>query len=287
MSTSLILSELFVHPLKSGAALSVPSAVVSDTGLQFDREWMVVDSSGEFLSQREHPRLALVRSELRHSELVLRAPGMIALHLRLDAAEGEMQVQVWNDTVPAFDMGALAAQWFSDYLGVRGLRLAAHDSAAERWADADHSGGAQARTAFSDASPLLVVSQASLDECRRRLQAAGVDGFDLRRLRPNWVLTGLSAPHEEDHLDTLEVRTAEGPVVLRLTRPCARCSMPDIHPDTAELDPRVGDVLRSYRSLPALQGAVGFGMHAVVVEGIGRTVRRGDTVHALSGAWSG
>ena len=109
LESTLTIAGLFLHPLKSGASLAVHQATVSDTGLQYDREWMVVDADGEFVSQRELPRMVQIKPELRHSELVLRAPGMLPLHLRLDGAEGELQVRVWNDTMQAFDMGDLAA----------------------------------------------------------------------------------------------------------------------------------------------------------------------------------
>lgn len=278
---TLTLSALYLHPLKSAAALPVERALVSETGLQYDREWMVVDDRGEFLSQREQPRLALVRCELRHSELVLRAPGMIPLHLQLDGAEGECTVEVWGDALPAFDMGGLASQWISDFLGVRGLRLAAFDSAAQRLSDPQWSGGVEARNAFSDGFPLLVMSEASLNApggLNERLQQRGHPVVGPERLRPNLLIEGFEFPHEEDTVDALRIHTDEGPVVLRLTKPCPRCSIPDVNPLTAVLEPWVGDVLRSYRQHPRLQGAVAFGMNAVIVEGLGRTLRVGQLV---------
>lgn len=279
---TLTLSDLFIHPLKSGAALPVRQALLTDTGLQYDREWMVVDDRGEFVSQREVPRLALVRSELRHSELVLRAPGMIALHLRLDAAEGELRVQVWNDEMPAFDMGDLAAQWISDFLGVKRLRMAAFDSETRRLSEARWSGGVQALNTFTDGFPLLVLSHASMDELNRRLQAAGHAPVGPERFRPNLMLQGVDTPHGEDQLDTLEIATAEGPVVLKLTKPCPRCPIPDIDPATAERGHVVGDLLQGYRQHARVGGAVAFGMNAVIVSGIGRTLRVGDAVTATS-----
>ena len=124
------ITGLYVHPVKSCARIAVDQVVVMETGLEWDRQWMVVDESGGFVSQRELPKLALVRPTLRASDLVLRAPGMLALHLALDAIESETRVRVWNDEVQAGDMGDLAAQWFSDFLGQR-VRLAR--AAPGRW----------------------------------------------------------------------------------------------------------------------------------------------------------
>lgn len=279
-SSNLTLASLCLHPLKSGAALRVDRATISETGLQYDREWMVVDRDGEFVSQRELPRMTLITPELRHSELVLRAPGMLPLHLRLDGAEGEMRVRVWNDELPAFDMGDLAAQWCADFLGVKGLRLAAYDNEARRTAEARYSAGTEALTAFSDGFPLLVISEASMDELNRRLQAAGHPAVGLERFRPNLVLSGVDTPHGEDQISRLHIQTAEGPVEIALTKPCARCPIPDVDPASGERQPHISDILRGYRAHDRLGGAIAFGMNGVVVQGVGCTLRRGDAVTA-------
>src|ERR1044071_9883810 len=117
------IADLFVHPVKSCARIALDQALLTETGLEWDRQWMAVDEQGEFISQRTHPRLALVKPTLRSNDLVLRAPGMLALHLALDAIESETTVQLWNDRLRAGDMGDLAAQWFTDFLG-QPVRLA-------------------------------------------------------------------------------------------------------------------------------------------------------------------
>src|SRR5215208_963102 len=116
------IARLFVYPVKSCAGVEVTEAVLTETGFDLDRAWMVVDAQGEFVSQRELPRMALVKVQLRHSDVVLRAPGMLALHLQIDAVEAPARVRVWDDEVAAYDMGDIASQWFSDFLG-RKLRL--------------------------------------------------------------------------------------------------------------------------------------------------------------------
>jgi uncharacterized protein YcbX len=280
VESALSVSGLFLHPLKSGAALPVAQATIGDTGLQYDREWMVVDADGEFVSQRELPRMVQIKPELRHSELVLRAPGMLPLHLRLDGAEGETRVRVWNDEMPAFDMGDLAAQWCRDFLGVKGLRLAAFDSEARRLSEARYSAGVQALNAFTDGFPLLVLSKASLDEFNRRLQAAGHEAVGLERFRPNIVLAGVDTPHGEDSLSRLHIDTPQGPVELALTKPCPRCPIPDVNPASAQRETHISDVLNAYRRHERVGGAVAFGMNAVVVSGAGCTLRVGDAVRA-------
>jgi uncharacterized protein YcbX len=271
------LSHLFLHPVKSCAAIAVDEAIVGETGFEFDREWMVVDRDGEFVSQRECPRLALVQPTLRHAEVVLRAPGMLALHLRTDTVEGDCTVQVWDDRLAAYDMGDLAAQWFSDFLG-RPVRLACFDPEAERVADRRWTGTLTARTAFSDGFPLLVASTASLDELNRRLATAGQSPVTMTRFRPNLVLDGLPDAHGEDFIDTLDIATDDGPVQLKLVKPCGRCSIPDVDPATAATGHAVADALAAYRAEPRIGGALAFGMNAVIVRGVGARLRVGSPV---------
>jgi uncharacterized protein YcbX len=276
---ALRIAQLFVHPIKSCGAIAVDQATLVDTGFEFDREWMVVDRHGEFASQRELPRMALVQPTLRAEDMVLRAPGMLALHLRLDAVEGACRVRVWDDEVDAFDMGDLAAQWFSDFLG-QPLRLARFDPDAMRLASARWTGAIKARTAFADGFPLLVASTASLDELNRRLAAGGHAAVTMQRFRPNVVLDGIADAHGEDFIDTLEIESPDGPVQLKIVKPCARCSIPDVDPLTAATGHAVGDTLRGYRADARMDGALTFGQNAVIVAGVGHCVRVGAAVRA-------
>ena len=267
------IAALHVHPIKSCAGIALDEALVIETGLEFDRAWMVVDERGMFVTQRELPRMALIRPTLRQSDMVLRAPGMLALHVALDTVEEPTQATVWNDTVKAYDMGALAAQWFSDFLG-RPLRLVRFDPEQRRLSNPRWTGPIEAENAFSDGFPVLVASTAGLDELNRRLAAAGHDAVTMQRFRPNLVLDGLEA-HGEDHLDEIVFEAPEGTVRLKLVKPCARCPIPDVDPDTGERGHAVGDALAAYRADTRLDGAVTFGMNAVIVEGIDVPLRTG------------
>lgn len=274
----LSLHSLHVHPIKSCAVVDCSEALLIETGLEFDRAWMVVDAQGEFISQREMPRLALVRPTLRHADMVLRAPGMLALHIALDTVDAAVRVRVWDDEVDAYDMGALAAQWFSDFLG-QAVRLVRFNPEQQRLSDRAWTGDIAAENAFSDGFPLLVCSTASLAALNERLAAAGHAPVGLNRFRPNLVIEGLDA-HGEDHIDTLEIDTEDGTVVLKLVKPCPRCPMPDIDPATAERGHAVGDTLQAYRRDERVQGAVSFGMNAVIVQGVDCMLKPGQVVRA-------
>lgn len=272
------IARLFVYPVKSCAGIEVQQALLTDTGLDLDRAWMVVDAEGMFVTQRTLPRMALIRPQLKGDEMVLRAPGMLALHVAIDAVEAPATVTVWRDTVPAWDMGAVAAQWFTDFLG-QPCRLVRFDPEYRRLSSMEWTGGVEAPNQFVDGFPLLLASQASMDELNVRLQAAGHAAAGIERFRPNVVLAGVDA-HDEDRVDLVRVDAQEGEIHLQPVKPCSRCPIPDIDPATAESNPSVGDTLRTYRKDQRLDGAITFGMNAIVRQGAGQMLRVGQRVAA-------
>ena len=272
------IARLFVYPVKSCAGIEVQQALLTETGLDLDRAWMVVDAQGMFLTQRSLPRMALIRPQLKSNEMVLRAPGMLALHVAIDAVETPATVTVWHDTVPAWDMGPVAAQWFSDFLG-QPLRLVRFDPDFRRLSSLDWTGGVEAPNQFSDGFPVLVASVASIDDLNQRLAAAGQGAVGIERFRPNVVLQGIDS-HDEDRVDMFHITTAEGVVQLQPVKPCTRCPIPDIDPTTATSSPEVGNMLRTYRQDARVNGAITFGMNAIVREGADQVLRVGQTVGA-------
>jgi len=272
------IARLFVYPVKSCAGIEVQQALLTDTGLDLDRAWMVVDAEGMFVTQRTLPRMALIRPQLKGDEMVLRAPGMLALHVAIDAVEAPATVTVWRDTVPAWDMGAVAAQWFTDFLG-QPCRLVRFDPEYRRLSSMEWTGGVEAPNQFADGFPLLLASQASMDELNVRLQAADHAAAGIERFRPNVVLAGVDA-HDEDRVDLVRVDAQEGEIHLQPVKPCSRCPIPDIDPATAESNPSVGDTLRTYRKDQRLDGAITFGMNAIVRQGAGQMLRVGQRVAA-------
>ena len=279
------LDAIWVYPIKSCAGVSLREAELTDTGLAYDRAWMVVDSQGEFVSQRELPRMALIQPSFKLGQLALRAPGMLSLHLALDAAEAPARVRVWDDEVDAFDMGDTAAQWFSDFLGadapahLKALRLIRFDPEVRRRCDPRWTGEHEGFAQFADGFSLLVASQASLDDLNARLAAAGEASVDMRRFRPNLVIGGWAA-HDEDRCGPMAIGEGEARVEIAPVKPCARCPIPDVDPDTAVPGHAVGDALRTYRQDARVGGAITFGMNAIVRRGDGQVLRVGQPVRA-------
>ena len=272
------IARLFVYPVKSCAGIEVQEAVLTETGLDLDRAWMVVDAQGQFLTQRTLPRMALVRPQLKRDEMVLRAPGMLALHVAIDAVEAPATVTVWRDTVPAWDMGAVAAQWFSDFLG-QPCRLVRFDPEHRRLSSMQWTAGIEAPNQFSDGFPVLIASEASMEQLNARLGAGGHAAVGIERFRPNVVLAGVDA-HDEDRMDLLQVDSPEEEIHLQPVKPCGRCPIPYIDPATAQYSPEVGDMLSRYRQDKRLDGAITFGMNAIVRQGAGQVLRVGQRVAA-------
>lgn len=264
------IAKLFIYPVKSCAGVELPEVLLTETGLEFDRAWMVVDATGEFVSQRQLPRMALIQPQMKQTEMVLRAPGMLALHIAFDRVEGPVRVKVWRDEVAAYDMGDIAAQWFNDFLSEPGkpqnLRLARFDPEHKRLSNMKWTEGVEAPNQFADGFPLLVVSEASLTELNDKLVAAGHDAVTMQRFRPNVVLAGIDT-QDEDRVESLHITTGEGEAELKGVKPCPRCPIPDIDPLTAISTPEVNDMLRTFRKNPRVDGAVTFGMNCIVIEG--------------------
>ncbi len=269
--------------MKSCAGVRLRSVELLETGLEWDRTWMVVDEDGEFVSQRELPRMALIRPRLRLGRLELSAPGMLTLHLALDAAEARCRVRAWDDVVDAYDMGELAAQWVNDFLqpptGVGPLRLARFDPDQRRLSPLHWTGGIEACTTFSDGFALLVLSRAVLDELNCRLVLQGAAPAGVERFRPNLVVGGVPA-HAEDGWQRLEWHAegvpAQAPAAhLDLVKPCSRCRIPDVDPQRGVPDDVVSPVLRTCRHHERLRGAATFGTNAIVRAGVGQMGHEG------------
>lgn len=273
------IAQLMIYPVKSCAGLAVTEAVLLDTGLQWDRHWMVVDADGLFVSQRECARMALIRPQLEADALLLNAPGMPELRVPLQASGLTLRVQVWDDMVDALDMGVEAGEWLHAFLGAPAQRLVRFDPAAQRACSTKWTGGLAASTQFADGYPVLVTTDCAMDELNTRLAAQGHPAVGMARFRPNVVLSGL-LPHDEDHLGPLECLAEDGAVLagLQLVKPCARCPIPNIDPATAQSHPGVGDALQAYRQDARVNGAITFGMNAIVTQGAGTVLRVGQAV---------
>ncbi len=270
------IASLHTYPIKSCGGIALSRAMVAEAGIENDRLWMVVDDHGEFLSQREAPRLALVTTAIRLGELAIRAPGMLGIDLPIDVEEDEpgvmRKVSVWNDVVDAVDEGDYVAAWFSAFLG-RSARLAKLHPHARRLVSRRRTGGAEIGYRFADSAPLLVTAEASLDDLNLRLAGAGAPPVPMDRFRPNIVLAGLE-PYAEDRIETLAI----GGLVLKALKPCVRCEIPCVDQETGASGAEPMATLGAYRADPRADGGVTFGTLFILTAGAGTAVGVGDAV---------
>lgn len=202
---------LYIYPVKGARAIALTRSDVLRGGLRHDRRFMVIDETGRYVTQREHPRLALIETAIEEGTLAL---SVSAAHLRvpLNVQGAERAVTIWNDTVTAVDAGPEAARFLSDHLG-SACSLARMPESTLRQVDlryaerGDHVG-------FADAFPVLIASVSSLADLNAKLDTpVGMDRF-----RPNIVVDGLEAWAEET---TPGLRV--GTMTFRTPKKCARC----------------------------------------------------------------
>ncbi|MGB6604642.1 MAG: MOSC N-terminal beta barrel domain-containing protein [Steroidobacteraceae bacterium] len=270
MATRVKVVDLFVYPVKSTRGLARSRVTVAPTGFEWDRQWMVVDLEGRFLTQRSHPQMARIVPKVTAQALVLEAPGLPALRVGLGSgteASGErITVRIWKDSCTAVDQGGEADVWLSRAIGqpVRLVRVAPDMG---RVANPAFAGSTAAPINFPDGYPVLVCNVASLDELNRRLPKA----IPMERFRPGIVIEGVPA-WAEDRIDTLAV----GRLTLRLVKPCTRCAIPSLDHRTGERSTDPTPVLKELRYSKVLRGVM-FGENATIVSGVGAEVRRGSS----------
>ena len=274
------LTALHFYPIKSCAGIALREAILTPAGLMsehiYDREWMLIDAQGQFLTQREYPHMALITPRIRSDVLELSAPGMLTLELPLDLGDPDQaptrEVVIWEERVKAYDCDEVTATWFSKAIGVPCRLVRAHPHASRhsnpRWV-----GSLPAPTLFADGYPLLLISQGSLDDLNTRLIAAGRPALPMNRFRPNIVIDGIPA-FEEDFAEHIEFGNAR----IKPVKPSPRCPSPTIDQDSGIAGPDPLDILQHYRTNALLDGGISFGMNSVLLDGEGTVLRLGQAV---------
>jgi uncharacterized protein YcbX len=274
------LSAIIFYPVKSCAGISVPEALLTETGLEVDgvcdREWMLVGEDAQFLTQREFPRMALIRPRLNDGALVVSAPGLASHDIALGrpASAAVRSVQIWDDVVSADDCGDASAAWFSQALGTA-CRLVRFPASARRWTSTRWTGGVAAPARFADGYPVLVIGTASLADLNTKLTAAGRAVLPMNRFRPNLVIDGIDA-FEEDYVEQFGFGAAR----LKPVKPCPRCPIPSVDQATGLVGADPLDMLQGYRRKAQLDDAVCFGMNCIVTAGAGERLVVGQNIEA-------
>lgn len=222
--SQLVLSGLYFYPVKSFAGIALEQAPLDARGIRHDRHWMLVGPDGRFITQRQQPRMCLVQVSLKPSGLRLAAPDMPDLDLPLDNPGGEqLEVEIWGEWHLANSMGTRAASWISQFLGTE-CRLVYLPQDRQRQVDPEYA-RVDDQVGFADGFPLLLISQGSLDGLNQRLEQP----VPMIRFRPNLVVSGCE-PHAEDEWKRIRI----GALEFEVAKPCSRCVIPSIDPQTAE-----------------------------------------------------
>lgn len=229
--------SLYVYPIKSCGGISLKNAELIRTGFRHDRHWMLVNKQGGFLSQRTLPRMALIETQIIDNRVLLCSAAGNQLEIPLHTSdEDRLPVQIWNDNCSAARVSPEVSRWFSEFLDVD-CELVFLPDTEKRPLDRDYASDDQT-IAFADGFPVLVVSLASIELLSSKLQQE----VSIERFRPNIVLDGCDA-HEEDSWRSITING----IPVQLAKPCSRCVIPGIDPDTAQKHPTLLKTLASYR----------------------------------------
>lgn len=268
------ISSLHVYPVKGLKGIDLAEARATERGLEHDRRWMVVDPQGEFFTQRSHPKLATIWTELLADGLELSAPdaGSVLVPL-VPAPAPPLRVRVWSSVCDAVPASSEADAFLSDYLGTS-CRLVFMPDSTRRASDPRYAGGSERLVGFADGYAYLAANLASLDDLNSRLAARGHPPLPMNRFRPNLVVSG-AAPYAEDGWGEIRI----GEAILRAAKPCGRCEVTTTDQSTGEVrGPEPLLTLGTYRNSDEF--GVMFGLDLVTIRP-GR-VRVGDALEAVA-----
>ena len=236
---SLVLSQIFIYPIKSLGGISVASALVQERGLQYDRRWLLVDEENQFLTQRKFAEMALLQVTLLPDGLQIShkikntKPLFVPL---VPTTQHQFWVNIWDDMCLAIEVSAAANKWFSDVFG-RFCRLVFMPDTSRRPVDSEFAFKEEI-VSFADGFPLIVIGQESLHDLNQRLP----EPVPMNRFRPSLVFTG-GSPYEEDTWQNFTI----GNLPFKGVKPCLRCVVTTINQQTAEKGLEPLRTLSSYR----------------------------------------
>lgn len=221
-------TRLAIYPIKSTKEIPLDSAVVTPRGFEHDRRWLLADEHGKFITQRQYPALATVVTHILDDGLLISRPAAANLRVSTPGKGAYSEtVTVWSDHCPALDAGDNAAQWFSDFIKIP-CRLFYQPDDSIRPTESKYS-KPDDHTSFADGFPFLLTNEASLEHLNQRL----ADPVTMSRFRPNIVISG-KQPYAEDGWSVIKI----GEVTFRVAKPCSRCVVTTVNPDTGQKEGR-------------------------------------------------
>lgn len=233
------LSEIWIYPVKSLGGIRLKEAKTEERGLQYDRRWLIIDENNTFITQRVFHQMALIDVSLSQGGLKVfeRNDPENSIMVPYEPVSGaNLSVKIWDDVVEAVTVTDEADAWLSAQIG-QPVRLVMMPESTERKADPKYAKNGEI-VSFADGYPFLVISQASLDELNSRLE----DPISMVRFRPNFVIAE-TAPFEEDQWKRIRI----GDMDFEIVKPCARCVLTTVDPETGQKGVEPLKTLASYR----------------------------------------
>jgi uncharacterized protein YcbX len=237
-------SGLFRYPIKSCRGQALTTTEFDARGIAHDREFVVIDANGTFLTQRQVPRMALIAPELTDDGLRVSAPDMEPITFARRREGDRIQVEIWKDHAPGIDQGDEIAEWLSAYMG-QPVRLARMADDHVRQVDPTYAGPGD-QTGFSDGYPALLISEESLTELNRVLTERGEAALPMNRFRPNIVVAGAGKPNDEDEWGEVRI----GAMTFHGVKLCARCAITTTDQETAATGKEPLRTFARYRKFP-------------------------------------
>ncbi len=205
------LSAIFRYPVKSMAGEALDGVWLGPAGLPGDRGWALrPEAGGPVRGAKRYPSLMGFTARYEQPP-TLEAP---LPKVQLEAPDGSQRCSSDPDV----------ASWLSAKLGAA-VALEASAPASP----------------FFDDAPLLLMTEASL----RALEAMVPGGGEVRRFRPNLLLSGTAAGFPEE--DWLGRRFRLGEAVLKVSKRCPRCIMTTLGFGDVTAEPAVLETLRQAR----------------------------------------
>lgn len=242
------LTQINIYPVKSLDGFSPLSATVETRGLQHDRRWMIVGEDGIFFSQRTHRKMTKLRAIIDNQQLIIEEKNnlMNKIVIGLEEMIDEIQVKVWDDTVMAKKVSPLADAFLSDFLGIK-CHLVKMPNEAKRRVEEVYNTGDDV-VSFADGYPFLIIGEASINDLNKRLEIPlNVENqalIGMRRFRTNFVFSG-GEPYEEETWSHFSI----GKIAFQGMKPCGRCVMTTLDPDTGERGKEPLAKLAEYRKV--------------------------------------
>jgi uncharacterized protein len=188
-----ILTGLYIYPIKSLRGIAVNSATVQRRGLQYDRRWMLIDENNKFISQRECPKMATIAVEISDRALIVNAEGIAALTIPLEPDTSDrIQVTIWKSLCEALSYSDRINAWFTEVLACP-CRLVYMPQETCRRVNPKYDVNNNSIVSFADGYPFLLIGEASLADLNQRLD----NPIPMNRFRPNLVVSGAPAFAED------------------------------------------------------------------------------------------